>query len=114
MSILIIIGYVKDGVDFVWQYILSGLFIDFIEQYYGMMLVEYFYYEVICKVDDDYKMDVQEFMFWYFGLKLQTWEVGVMMLVDSVESVSCTLSDFMFKCIELFVYKVIMKWFLDG
>ena len=114
MSTLIIIGHVKDGVDLARQHTLPGPLIDFIEQHHGTTLVEYFYHEATRKADDDHKTDAQESTFRYPGPKPQTREAGVMMLADSVESASRTLSDPTPKRIESLVHKVTMKRLLDG
>ena len=115
MSTLIIIGHVKDGVDLAKQHNLPQRLIDFIEQHHGTTLVEYFYHEAAkqAEAQPDHKTDAEESSFRYPGPKPQTKEAGVMMLADSVESASRTLSDPTAKRIESLVKSISMKKLLD-
>lgn len=115
MSTLIIIGHVKDGVDLAKQHNLPQRLIDFIEQHHGTTLVEYFYHEAAkqAEAQPDHKTDAEESSFRYPGPKPQTKEAGVMMLADSVESASRTLSDPTAKRIESLVKSITMKKLLD-
>jgi cyclic-di-AMP phosphodiesterase PgpH len=116
MSTLIIIGHVKDGVDLARQHNLPRQIIDFIEQHHGTTLVEYFYNAAIKQSDlhPDHRTDADESLFRYPGPKPQTREAGVLMLADTVESASRTLSEPTPASIENLVHKITMKKLLDG
>ncbi len=116
MSTLIIIGHVKDGVDLAEQYNLPQQFIDFIEQHHGTTLVEYFYHEATRQAGEslDHKSDAEESSFRYPGPKPQTKEAAVMMIADSCESASRTLTDPTAKRLETLVHELAMKKLMDG
>ncbi len=116
MSTLIIIGHVKDGVDLAKQHNLPRQLIDFIEQHHGTTLVEYFYNAAAKQADlqPDHRTDADESLFRYPGPKPQTREAGVMMLADTVESASRTLSEPTPASIENLVHKITLKKLLDG
>jgi len=116
MSTLIIIGHVKDGVDLAKQHHLPQPLIDFIEQHHGTTLVEYFYRMALNQADEEpeNQTEVEESLYRYPGPKPQSRESGVMMLADSVESASRTLSDPTPKRIESLVQAITMKKLLDG
>ena len=116
MSTLIIIGHVKDGVDLAKQHNLPRQIIDFIEQHHGTTLVEYFYNAATRQADShpDHRTDADESLFRYPGPKPQTREAGVLMLADTVESASRTLSEPTPASIENLVHKITLKKLLDG
>src|SRR5690606_29305488 len=51
VSLLIIIGHVKDGVELAKEYNLPTVLIQFIQQHHGTTLVEYFYRQAVQKKD---------------------------------------------------------------
>jgi putative nucleotidyltransferase with HDIG domain len=116
MSTLIIIGHVKDCVDLAKQHNLPRQIIDFLEQHHGTTLVEYFYNAATRQADlqPDHRTDADESLFRYPGPKPQTREAGVMMLADTVESASRTLSEPTPASIENLVHKITLKKLLDG
>lgn len=116
MSTLIIIGHVKDGVDLAKQHHLPQPLIDFIEQHHGTTRVEYFYQMALNQAEEEpeNQAEVEESLYRYPGPKPQSRESGVMMLADSVESASRTLSDPTPKRIESLVESITMKKLLDG
>ncbi|MCA9040805.1 MAG: HDIG domain-containing protein, partial [Planctomycetaceae bacterium] len=116
MSTLIIIGHVKDGADLAKKHHLPPPLIDFIEQHHGTTLVEYFYRraQLNAEQDPEHVEEVSESSFRYPGPKPQSRESGVMMLADSVESASRTLTDPTPKRIESLVNSITMKKLMDG
>ena len=52
VSLLIIIGHVKDGVEMAKEYNLPTSLLPFIQQHHGTTLVEYFYHQA-CKRDEN-------------------------------------------------------------
>jgi putative nucleotidyltransferase with HDIG domain len=115
MSTLIIIGHVKDGVDLGRQHHLPEPIIDLIEQHHGTTLVEYFFHEASRRsgANPDGSV-VHESAFRYPGPKPQTKEAGILMMADSVESASRTLSEPTPSRIEGLVSDLIDKRLRDG
>ena len=114
MSVLIIIGHVKDGVELAEQHNLPRRLIDFIEQHHGTTLVEYFFHEATNRADEDHRTDADESTFRYPGPRPQTKETGVMMLADAIESASRSLSEPTPKRIQSLVKEITLKRVLDG
>jgi cyclic-di-AMP phosphodiesterase PgpH len=115
MSTLIIIGHVKDGIDLGRQHHLPEPIIDLIEQHHGTTLVEYFFHEAHRRnnTNPDPAI-VQESAFRYPGPKPQTREAGILMMADSVESASRSLSEPTPSRIEGLVSELIDKRLRDG
>jgi putative nucleotidyltransferase with HDIG domain len=115
MSTLIIIGHVKDGIDLGRQHHLPEPILDLIEQHHGTTLVEYFYHEANRRsgASPDGSA-VHESSFRYPGPKPQTREAGILMMADSVESASRTLSEPTPSRIEGLVSDLIDKRLRDG
>lgn len=115
MSTLIIIGHVKDGVDLGRQHHLPEPIIDLIEQHHGTTLVEYFFHEANRRngANPDGSV-VHESAFRYPGPKPQTREAGILMMADSVESASRTLSEPTPSRIEGLVTDLIDRRLRDG
>ncbi|HLQ46876.1 MAG TPA: HDIG domain-containing protein, partial [Planctomycetaceae bacterium] len=115
MSTLIIIGHVKDGADLAEEHNLPRPIIDFIEQHHGTTLVQYFYHAASRAAEAQRDaFEVEESSFRYPGPKPQTREAGVLMLADTAESASRTLSEPTSKRIESLVREITMDKLLDG
>ena len=121
MSTLIIIAHVKDGADLARRtdlprrYKLPQAIIDLILQHHGTTLVEYFYRRANEQsAEDPDSGDVDEGSYRYPGPKPQTREAAVLMLADSVESASRTLTEPAPARIESMVDDIAMKKLLDG
>jgi putative nucleotidyltransferase with HDIG domain len=115
MSTLIIIGHVKDGVDLGRQHHLPEPIIDLIEQHHGTTLVEYFFHEANRRSGASPDgSTVHESAFRYPGPKPQTREAGILMMADSVESASRTLSEPTPSRIEGLVSDLIDRRLRDG
>jgi len=115
MSTLIIIAHVKDGADLARQHHLPQSLIDLILQHHGTTLVEYFFSRASKQSEEDPDAgDVDEGSYRYPGPKPQTREAGVLMLADSVESASRTLTEPAPARIESLVQDIAMKKLLDG
>jgi putative nucleotidyltransferase with HDIG domain len=91
MSTLIIKSHVKDGSELGRHHDLPKPIIDIIEQHHGTTLVEYFYNEALKRSKDGER--VEPSLFRYDGPKPQTREAGIVMLADSVEAATRSLSD---------------------
>jgi hypothetical protein len=92
MSLLIIIGHVKDGLELGKEYDLPREILHFIEAHHGTTLVEYFYHAAMKDADETGEA-INEMQFRYPGPKPKTKEAAVLMIADAVESASRVLPD---------------------
>ena len=88
MSALIIISHVKKGVEICKRYGLGQEIIDIIGQHHGSRVMRYFYQKAVNLGENPNEAD-----FSYPGPKPQTREAAILMLADSVEASSRTLTD---------------------
>ncbi|HKL07414.1 MAG TPA: HDIG domain-containing protein [Bacteroidales bacterium] len=86
----IIISHVKDGVELAKKYSLPEPLIDFIRTHHGTTKVQYFYRSYINKFPDK-EVDINNFT--YPGPKPYSKETATLMMADSVEAASRSLSD---------------------
>ena len=85
MSLLVIVGHVKDGIELAREYGLPRAIQHFIESHHGTTLVEYFYHAAKTQAELDDKAAVDEVEFRYPGPKPRTKEAAILMLADAVE-----------------------------
>ena len=112
MSLLVIIGHVKDGVELAREYGLPRQVQHFIESHHGTTLVEYFYHAA--KANEDDKTSVDEVEFRYSGPKPRTREAGILMLADAVESATRAMAEPNPARIESLVRELSRKRLIDG
>lgn len=112
MSLLIIIGHVKDGIELAREYDLPRELIHFIETHHGTTLVEYFYHAAMKDSKEDGE-PINEMQFRYPGPRPQTKEAAVLMIADAVESASRVLPDPNPARIEALVRDLSRKRLLD-
>jgi putative nucleotidyltransferase with HDIG domain len=112
MSSLIITNHVKDGLDLGRKYKLNRAIFNFIEQHHGTSLIYYFYQRALEKIEDEQILKEEGFR--YPGPKPQTKEAAVVLLADSVEAASRTLSDPTPARIKGLVRKIINNKFIDN
>ncbi|HIJ67804.1 MAG TPA: hypothetical protein HPP51_05915, partial [Planctomycetes bacterium] len=86
---------------------------QFIETHHGTTLIEYFYNEAK-KQQDEKQTAVSEAAFRYPGPKPRTKEAAIVMLVDSVESATRSLTELTPTRIESVVHNMAMKRLQDG
>jgi len=113
MSSLILISHVKDGVEQARKYKLGKAITDIIQQHHGTSLISYFYQRAKEK-ENPAEAVVHEKDFRYPGPKPQTKEAALVMLADSVEAASRSLSDPTPARIQGMVRKTITNFFTDG
>ena len=113
MSSLILISHVKDGVEQARKYKLGKDITDIIQQHHGTNLISYFYQKAKEK-EDAAEAVVDEKDFRYPGPKPQTREAALVMLADSVEAASRSLTDPTPARIQGMVRKTITGFFTDG
>ncbi|MFO0783718.1 MAG: HDIG domain-containing protein [Phycisphaerales bacterium] len=111
MSLLVIVGHVKDGLELAAEYGLPRQVRQFIQTHHGTTLVEYFYQAAQRRAGAD---EVNEADFRYPGPKPQTKEAAVLMLSDAVESASRTLSEPTPARIEQLVRDLSHRRLVDG
>ena len=90
MSCLIIASHVKDGLELAKEIGLSQRIRDMIPQHHGTRIMTYFYQKA---KEAAKNQEVIEADFRYPGPKPQTKEAAIMMMADSVEAASRTLSN---------------------
>lgn len=113
MSLLIIIGHVKDGIEMAKEYKIPASLRPFIAEHHGTTLVEYFYHAAnrMRRPDDP---EVSDSSFRYPGPKPQSRETAIVMLADGVEGAVRAMSDPTPGRIEAVVSEIVRKRLMDG
>ena len=88
MSALILLSHVKKGTELAERYKLGQDIADIISQHHGTRLIRFFYQKALNLGEKPRESD-----FSYLGPRPQTKEAAILMLADSVEASSRTLSD---------------------
>ncbi len=114
MSLLIIVGHVKDGVEMGREAGLPVAIRHLIESHHGTTLVEYFYHAAKRQKEAADEGVPSEFEFRYPGPKPQTKEAAIILLCDSIEAAARTLADPTPIRIEQLVHNLAMKRLMDG
>jgi putative nucleotidyltransferase with HDIG domain len=113
MSLLVIIGHVKDGIELAREYGLPRAIQHFIESHHGTTLVEYFYHAAKTQAQIDQKSAVDEVEFRYPGPKPRSREAAILMLADAVESATRAMAEPNPSRIESLVRELSRKRLLD-
>jgi len=92
MSCLIITSHVRDGIEMAKEMGLAESIRDMIPQHHGTRVMSYFFQKAKGSVEGK-NQDVAEVNFRYPGPKPQSKEAAIMMMADSVEAASRTLSN---------------------
>ncbi len=124
MSVLVIIGHVKDGLEIARASTLPRVLDHFIEAHHGTTLVEYFYRRAVEQADEKSASDAEakaaptpapeEIEYRYPGPKPRTKECAILMLADAVESATRTLREPTPARIDQLVRSLANKRLLDG
>ncbi|MBU0701147.1 HDIG domain-containing protein [bacterium] len=109
LSASVIKSHIKDGMEIAREYHLPSKIIDIIQQHHGTTLLTYFYQAQKQRQEDASKSE-----FKYPGPKPQHKEAAIVMLSDSVEAASRSLSKPTAVRIEEMVKKIIDNYFTDG
>jgi len=113
MSLLVIIGHVKDGIEMAREYSLPASLQPFIAEHHGTTLVEYFYHAATqARGPDD--REVSDTQFRYPGPKPQSRETAIVMLCDGVEGAVRAMPEPTPNRIETVVSEIIRKRLNDG
>jgi cyclic-di-AMP phosphodiesterase PgpH len=129
MSLLVIVGHVKDGMEIAREYGLPKVLRHFIEAHHGTTLVEYFYNQarkqakVVADADGQSESGAGELEderlpdevdYRYPGPKPRTKEVAILMLSDAVESATRSLPEPTPSRIESLVHTLADRRLMDG
>ncbi len=114
MSLLIIVGHVKDGIEMAREFALPQVLRHFIESHHGTTLVEYFYHAARKQQEEAEKPAPSEFEFRYPGPKPQTKEAAIMLLSDGIEAAARTIDEPTPIRLEQLVHNIAMKRLMDG
>ncbi len=115
MSLLIIIGHVKDGLELAREYNLPRVLHEFIASHHGTTLVQCFYQAATEKRKNgssDRKPDEVEFR--YPGPKPHSREAAILMLADAAESSVRSMSEPTPGRIENQVHAMVTRRMMDG
>ena len=115
VSLLVIIGHVKDGVEMAKEYNLPTSLIPFIQQHHGTTLVEYFYHQA-CKRENQNPdaCQVSETQYRYPGPKPRSKEIAIVMIADACESACRSMPEPTGNRVETLVHELIMRRLMDG
>ncbi len=116
MSLLIVLGHVKDGLELAREYHLPAAVRKCIPEHHGTMVVECFFHAAREKQADsaDPGAPVRDTEFRYPGPKPRSRETAILMICDGAESSVRALGDPTAARIEGAVHQLIMKRLLDG
>ncbi len=115
MSLLVIVGHVKDGIELAREYNLPRAILHFIESHHGTTLVEYFYHAAKNRAQMEGDPErVTEIEFRYPGPKPRTKEAAILMLADAAESATRALVEPAPASIEHLVRKLSRQRLKDG
>ena len=113
MSLLVIIGHVKDGIEMAKEYHLPVSLRAFIPEHHGTTLVEYFYHAATkARAPGDPEIPDTEFR--YPGPKPQSRETAILMLCDGVEGAVRAMAEPTPNRIEAVVSDIAQKRLSDG
>lgn len=113
MSALIISQHVKKGLELARKYKLNTVIRDFIGQHHGESLISFFYQKALKDAGNSGKT-LKDQDFRYPGPKPQTKEAAVVLLADSVEAATRSLTQATRSNIRNRVSKIVSEKFMDG
>jgi putative nucleotidyltransferase with HDIG domain len=114
MSLLIILGHVKDGLELARQYGLPRELHEFITSHHGTTLLQYFYDAAAKQRKSADQPPPQEVEFRYPGPKPHSKECAILMLADVVESSVRSMADPTPGRIENQVHTMVTRRLMDG
>jgi len=114
MSLLIIIGHVKDGLEMAREYGLPSALHEFVAAHHGTTLVEYFYHAATRQVKGGADRAPEEVEFRYPGPKPRAKEAAILMLADAAESSVRAMTEPTPGRIENQVHTMVSRRLMDG
>lgn len=104
MSVRIITGHVREGLELAEEYHLPQAIKDVIPQHHGDSPIAFFYHKACEEKGENEEVDIRDFS--YGGPKPQTRENAIIMIADSVEAASRTMKSTTLKDIREMVKKI--------
>ena len=114
MSLLIIIGHVRDGLELAHEYGLPRVLHEFIATHHGTTLVQYFYHAAAEQRKSEIERAPDEVEFRYPGPKPRTRESAILMLADASESSVRAMPEPTPGRIENQVHAIVSRRLMDG
>lgn len=114
MSLLVIIGHVKDGIELAREYSLPPVLHEFIATHHGTTLVQYFFLAATEQRKDGTDRVPDETEFRYPGPKPHSREAAILMLADAAESSVRAMSEPTSARIENQVHTMVSRRLMDG
>jgi putative nucleotidyltransferase with HDIG domain len=114
VSLLIIIGHVKDGIELAREYNLPTSLFPFIQQHHGTTVVEYFYQRACDARPPEQQQQVDQTQYRYPGPKPKTREIAILMLADAVEGATRAMREPTASRIETLVHEIALRRLHDG
>ncbi len=114
MSLLIILGHVKDGVELAHEYNLPAVLHEFVAAHHGTTLVQFFYHAATQQRKSDTDRAPDEVEFRYPGPKPHLKEAAILMLADASESSVRAMDAPTPGNIENQVHSVVNQRLMDG
>ena len=113
MSALIIASHVKEGLEKGREHNVPERVLDFISMHHGTSRIEFFYRQALDRHKEG-EPEVLESEFRYDGPRPNTKETGILMLADSVEAASRSLSDPTHRRLETLIEDIVAGRLADG
>jgi putative nucleotidyltransferase with HDIG domain len=119
MSLLIVVGHVKDGLELAREYHLPLAVRSFIAEHHGTTIVEFFFHAARERqaretLTGGLASQVDETEFRYPGPKPQTKETAILMICDGSEGMIRSMPEPTAAKIEGAVHQMVMKRLMDG
>ena len=114
MSLLIVTGHVKDGLELARKYGLPRILHEFIATHHGTTLVQYFYKAATERRKTDTERAPDEVEFRYPGPKPHAREAAILMLADAAESSVRAMAEPVPGRIENQVHAMVQRRLMDG
>jgi hypothetical protein len=114
VSLMIIIGHVKDGLELARQNHIPTIVLQFIQQHHGTTLVEFFYKEACRQINPAGGESVPETHYRYPGPKPKCRETAILMLADCVESACRAMPQPNAERLESLVHELVLRRLHDG
>lgn len=114
MSMLVILGHVKNGLELARQYALPKQLREFIASHHGTTRVQYFYHAACKEAQARGEAIPDENNFRYPGPKPASKEAGILMLADGVESSVRSLGETTPTNIRAQVHRIVTSRLEDG
>lgn len=119
MSLLVIVGHVKDGIELAKEYHLPRSLLGYVETHHGTTLVEYFFDRARREAEEDEgdpgaSAAPEEVEYRYPGPKPRTKEQAILMICDAVESATRSMPEPTPSRIQSLVNHLATKRLMDG